>query len=231
MSGPASHDLIVSIWPGGRSWPAHLMFLSLLWQFGGQPYAEDGSAATYASPEGVQALTWMREQVDKGYSPDIDAQYVAFKNGQNSITWDGIWQINDLESTDIDFGIAPLPVIGDEMASWANSHNFFLTSQAADDTDRSDAAKTFIGWMSEQSAEWSGAGMIPARNSAREEPAYTKSTQYALREQVDHLHFLPPVPGLGDVQPQTLEVAVNTVLLGKASPDTPWPRHKRTPLR
>ena len=35
------------------------MFLSLLWQFGGEPYAEDGSAATFDSDAGVQALSWM----------------------------------------------------------------------------------------------------------------------------------------------------------------------------
>ncbi len=205
-----------------NQWPAHLMFLSLLWQFGGEPYAEDGSEATFGSEAGVQALSWMREQVDKGYSPDnvdIDAQYLAFKNGDNSITWDGIWQINDLEASGLPYGIAPLPVIGDELAAWANSHNFFMTAQAADDANRSDAAKTFIGWMSEQSASWSEAGMIPARNSAREEEAFTGSVQAALAEQIDQLHFLPAVPGLGDVQPQTLEVAVNEAILGQQSPE------------
>jgi multiple sugar transport system substrate-binding protein len=204
-----------------NQWPAHLMFLSLLWQFGGEPYAEDGSAATYDDQAGEAALSWMREQVDKGYSPDnvdIDTQYVAFKNGDNSITWDGIWQINDLEDSNIDYGIAPLPVIGDKLAAWANSHNFFMTRQAAEDTDRANAAKTFIGWMSDQSSAWSQAGMIPARNSAREESEYTGSPQYALRDQVDALHFLPPVPGLGDVQIPTLEVAVNEAVLGKTKP-------------
>jgi multiple sugar transport system substrate-binding protein len=205
-----------------NQWPAHLMFLSLLWQFGGEPYAEDGSAATYDDEAGAQALGWMREQVDKGYSPDnvdIDAQYVAFKNGENSITWDGIWQINDLEDSGLDYGIATLPVIGDELAAWANSHHFFMTAQAADDDDRANAGKTFIGWMSDQSASWSQAGMIPARNSAREDPEFTDSVQYAIRDQIDALHFLPPVPGLGDVQPDTLEVAVQEGVLGKRSPE------------
>ena len=203
-----------------NQWPAHLMFLSLLWQFGGEPYAEDGSEATFGSDAGVSALTWMTEQIKKGYSPakvDIDAQYLAFKNGKNSITWDGIWQINDLQAAGLNYGIAPLPTIGDEPAAWANSHNFFLTSQAADDKDRSDASKVFIGWMSEQSSKWSKAGMIPARNTAREQPTYTQSPQFALKEQVDHLHFLPPVPGLGEVQPTTLEAAVNEAILGQKS--------------
>lgn len=202
-------------------WPAHLMFLSLLWQFGGEPYAADASEATFGSDAGVQALTWMREQVEKGYSPgnvEIDSQYIAFKNGDTSITWDGIWQINDLEASELPYGIEPLPTIGDEPAAWANSHNFFLTSQAAEDQDRADAAKTFIGWMSDQSAAWSDAGMIPARNAAREESNYTDSVQYAIAEQTDHLHFLPAVPGLGEITPQTIEVAVSEAVLGRKSP-------------
>jgi len=203
-------------------WPAHLMFLSLLWQFGGEPYGEDGTEATFGDEAGVKALTWMKEQIDKGYSPtnvEIDSQYTAFKNGDNSITWDGIWQINDLEASGINYGIAPIPTIGDEPAVWANSHNFFLTTQAAEDENTANAAKAFIGWMSEQSATWSAAGMIPARNSAREEPAYKESVQAALAEQTEHLHFLPAVAGLGEVTPETIELAVNEAILGESSPE------------
>lgn len=204
-----------------NQWPAHLMFLSVLWQMGGAPYAEDGSEATFGSDAGVKALTWMREQVDKGYSPDnvdIDAQYLAFKNGKNSITWDGIWQINDLEAAGLNYGIAPIPTIGDKPAAWANSHHFFMTSQAANDANKSNASKVFISSLSKESSTWAGAGMIPARNSAREDSAYTDSPQAVLNDYLENLHFLPAVPGLGDVQPQTLEVAVNEAILGKATP-------------
>jgi len=203
-----------------NQWPAHLMFLSLLWQFGGEPYGGEGSEATFGSEEGVNALTWMKEQVDKGYSPanvDIDAQYTAFKNQENSITWDGIWQINDLQESGMNWGMAPLPTIGEQLASWANSHNFFLTSQAAQDTDRADASKVFIGWMSSQSAAWSDAGMIPALNQARDSEEYKNSPQAALGEQVDNLHFLPAVPGLGTVQAETLELAINKAILAQES--------------
>ena len=69
--------------------------------------------------------------------------------------------------------------------------------------------KVFIDWMSKQSADWAGAGMIPARNvGPRGAPTFTDSAQDAIAEQIDDVHFLPPVPGLGDVQAQTLEVAV-----------------------
>ena len=104
------------------------MFLSLLWQNGGEPYAEDGSKATFDSEAGVKALTWMRGIVDKGYSPKNvaqDTQYVAFKANKVDVTWDGIWQINDLKANNSKLRRSfPVPKIGDTEAVWANSHNF-----------------------------------------------------------------------------------------------------------
>jgi multiple sugar transport system substrate-binding protein len=212
-----------------NQWPAHLMFFSLVWQFGGEPYAEDGSEATFGSAEGIEALTWMREQVDKGYGPsnvDIDAQYLAFKNGQNSITWDGIWQINDLEAAGLNYGISPIPTIGDEPAAWANSHHFFMTAQAADDEDLANASKMFISSLSQESATWAEAAMIPARNSAREDASYTDSPQAVLDDYLENLHFLPSVPGVADTIAQTVEVAVNEVILGKSTPEEALSKHQ-----
>ncbi len=203
-------------------WPAHLIFLSLLWQNGGEPYAEDGSQATFDSDEGVQALTWMTDAVKNGWSPSnvaIDSQYVGFKNGEVAVTWDGIWQINDLKGAGVPFGIAPLPQIGEQQAFWANSHNFYVSTQATSDDNKYQAARVFIDWISRQSGEWAGAGMIPARTSVRESEAVTGSVQAPIAEQIDNMRFLPPVPGLGDVQTQTLEIAVANAVLGKQSPD------------
>jgi len=204
-------------------WPSHLMFLSLLWQFGGEPYAEDGSKATFDSDAGVQALNWQVDQIKKGYSPKnvaIDTQYVGFKNNppKTDVTWDGIWQINDLKGADVPFGIAPVPTIGDQAAVWANSHHFFISSQATKDDNKFNAARVFIDWMSKQSAEWAGAGMVPARKSVRESADVTSMTQAPIADSIDSMRFLPPVPGLGDVQTQTLEIAVNEATLLKRSP-------------
>jgi multiple sugar transport system substrate-binding protein len=202
-------------------WPSHLMFLSLLWQNGGEPYAEDGASATFDSEEGIAALTWQVEQITKGYSPKnvaIDTQYLGFKNGKVAVTWDGIWQINDLKENDTPFGIAAIPTIGDSFAVWANSHNFFVTRQATQDDNKYDAARVFIDWMSKQSADWAGAGMIPARTSVRESAGVQSTTQAPVAEQIDGMRFLPAVPGLGQVQTATLEVAVNEATLLKKPP-------------
>jgi len=202
-------------------WPAHLMFYSLLWQFGGELYAEDGSKALYDSPEGVQALTWMVDIVKKGYSPGNvaqDSQYVGFKNKKLAVTWDGIWQINDLKAAKLPFGISAIPNIGGTDAVWANSHNFYISKQAQQDDNKLNAAKTFIDWMSKHSGDWAGAGMIPARKSVRDSSAVKDSTQAPVAAKIESMHFLPPIPGVADISGQTIEIAVADAVLGKQSP-------------
>jgi multiple sugar transport system substrate-binding protein len=202
-------------------WPAHLIFLSLLWQNGGEPYAADGSKATFDSDAGVKALTWMVDVVNKGYSPKNvapDSEYVAFKNKKYPIHWNGIWQINDVKDAGVPYALSPIPQIGEKPAAWANSHNFYVTRQATQDDNKLQASKVFIDWISKKSAEWAGAGMVPARKSVRETDAVKNSMQGPIAEQIDNLHFLPPIPGVGDVQAQTLELAVADAVLGKRQP-------------
>lgn len=203
-------------------WPAHLMNLSLLWQNGGDPYNAEEATATFDSEAGVEALTWQTSIIEDGYSPSdvaIDSQYVAFKNGETSITWDGIWQLNDLDASGLPYAAVPIPVIGEEDAVWGNSHNFFLPRQASADPDKQAAAQVFIAWMSENSDEWAKSGMIPARESVRESGVLDGLPQEAIAEKVDTLRFLPAVPGIGTVQTETLEVAVSNAILGEQEPE------------
>ncbi|MBC7725387.1 MAG: ABC transporter substrate-binding protein [Burkholderiaceae bacterium] len=200
-------------------WPSHLMNLSLLWQNDGEPYGDDG--ASFDSAAGIEALEWQRSIVDDGYSPEavaIDSQYVAFKNGETSITWDGIWQINDLAASGLPHAVAPIPTIGDTDAVWANSHNFFLPRQSGADQNKVNASKVFIAWMSEQSAEWAGSGMIPARQSVRDAGAVDGLPQEAIAATIDTMRFLPSIPGIGGVQAETLEIAVADGTQGTTPP-------------
>ena len=222
LAGLADAGVETPFWIPNR-WPAHLMFLSLIWQFGGEPYAEDGSKATFDSDAGIAALEWMRAQVDAGVSPpDVapDSQYTAFKNGEGAFTWDGIWQINDLKATapDLNWGLVPVPTIGEQPAVWADSHQLVMFRSRTPDDNRLLASKTFLKFLVENSDAWAAAGMIPARAEARETPAFQESPQAPIGEIVDTMRFLPPVPALGEVQVQTLEVAVSNGVLGNAEP-------------
>lgn len=204
-------------------WPAHLIFLSLLWQFGGEPYAADGGRATFDSDAGVQALQWMVGQVRNGNSPPnvaADSQYTAFKNGRGAYTWDGVWQVNDLRDTAVDlkWSLDPLPRIGDRDAIWANSHQLVLFRTRRPDDDRLMASKAFLRFLLANSAGWARSGLIPARTSAREDPAFRGLPQAALVPAIPTMRFLPPIPALGEVQAQTLEIAVADAVLGRAAP-------------
>lgn len=206
-----------------NKWPAHLMFMTLVWQFGGELYNEEGTKALWGSDAGEEALNWMMEQIRKGHSPGQvaqDAQYNAFKNNKVSFTWDGIWQINDLKETarSVPWRMSPVPNIGGTDAVWTASHNFVVTSQAARDKNKAQAAKFFIDYMSARSTEWAKAGMIPARNSVRAEPEVARLQQVPLAADVDVFRFLPALPGLGDVQTKALELAVQQAVLGRKSP-------------
>jgi multiple sugar transport system substrate-binding protein len=203
------------------TWPAHLMFMSLLWQFGGDLYNEDATEATWNSPEGVQALTWMTDLVKKGFSPKNvanDADYIAFKNGKSTFHWDGIWQTQDLKKTDMNWGVAPLPMIGSENGAWANSHNLVITRQGSEDENKFQAAKVFINWVSEHSLDWAKGGQVPARNSVRESKEFKAlKDQSVFAQEISYVHFPPAVPGIGDAQLE-MEQAVNRAVLGKQTP-------------
>jgi multiple sugar transport system substrate-binding protein len=58
--------------------------------------------------------------------------------------------------------------------------------------------------------------MIPARLSERAGAA--EFPQAPIVDVIDAMHFLPPVPGLGGVQAESLEPAVANGVLGKEDP-------------
>ncbi|HVM17087.1 MAG TPA: ABC transporter substrate-binding protein [Gaiellaceae bacterium] len=203
------------------TWPAHLMFTSLLKQFGGEIVNEDATEATFNSDAGVQALEWMVNLVKEGYSPKNvaqDADYIAFKNQKNSFHWDGIWQTQDLAKTKVPWGVAPIPQIGDEKGAWAGSHNLVLMRQPRPDENKTQAGKVFINWISEHSIEWAKAGQVPARTSVAESEEF-KSLEHqpTFAEQEDYVVFFPSHPGIGDTIAE-MEQAVNRAVLMKQPP-------------
>jgi multiple sugar transport system substrate-binding protein len=197
-------------------------FESLLWQFGGELFDEGITKATFDSDAGVQALTWLRNLVTKGYSPanvGQDADYIALKNGRNAFNWNGIWQINDLAGiSGLEWGAAPLPKVGTQNAVWANSHQFVVMRQTRPDQNKQEAARYFINWVSQRSLEWVKSGKIPARKSVLDSAEFKAlAPEVEFAKQVDYLHFPPQAPGIADALAQ-VDTAVNQAILGKKSP-------------
>lgn len=194
---------------------------SLIWQFGGTLFNDDGTQVTWAEEPAVTALTWYTDLIKKGYSPAKvaqDADYIGFKNGKNAFNWNGIWQVNDLKQSKIDWGVAALPDIGGTKAAWAGSHQFVLPVQKQSDGNKASASRVFVNWISEKSLAWAKAGQVPARNSVRESADFKAlKEQSELATQVDDLRFPPTVPGIGDCFAE-FEKAFNKALLSGTDP-------------
>lgn len=208
------------VWLAPENWQ---IFVSLLVQFGGSLYSEDLSTVTFAGDPGVEALTWMRDLIDRGISPSHTTEVTtAFKNGSSALVHELPWLINDIQDTapDLDYRLGPFPLIGKSPATFANSHNFTLTKQADQNENRGQAARTFISWMSENSALWAGSGNIPARASAREGTEFEDSPQAVLADEnvLEGLVFLDQVPGARQIAADSYERAVSKVLLGEEEP-------------
>ena len=192
------------------------MFQSLLWQFGGDLTSEDGTAVAWDSDAGVEAMEYVKSFSAKGYSPDNiaqDADAIAFKGGQNAFIWNGAWAVADYGSTEgLEWGVAPLPQIGDEPAAWSNSHQFVVTRGLPD--SKLEAVSGLIDSVT-RSPDWANAGMIPARQSAREPEAFQKlEPAVAIEKEIPYVRFPRPIPGIGDVRESTLDVAVQQALSG-----------------
>jgi multiple sugar transport system substrate-binding protein len=220
LKGQGTQGFWVSpfLFTGGLTWE------SLLFQNGGSLYNEDVTRATFNSEAGVEALTFLVDMVKEGYSPkDVaqDAEFTAFQNGQNAFHFNGIWQLNALgEVQDLDLGVSPLPRIGRQDAAWSGSHNFVVMRQQTPNENKLQASRVFINWISQNSLDWAKAGQIPARASVRDSQEFQNlQPQATLAEQIPNLNFVPPVPGIGDVQPTTFEQAVNEAVLLRRSPE------------
>ncbi|OZM77384.1 extracellular solute-binding protein [Pseudonocardia sp. MH-G8] len=207
-------------WVASDRWQ---LFVGLLGQFGGSLFDEAGTRATFASQAGVEALTWMRATVERGYSPQgVTNDRPPLKNGSSALLTDLPATIPDLRKTapDLAWDVAPLPQIGTRPGAFANSHNFVLTQQSQADPDVAHAAQVFVDWTSRNSTTWVEAGMTPARNLARDTDEFRAAPQarLATAEVFDNLFFLPQVPSSRDIAGNSYERAVSEAMLGRAAP-------------
>jgi len=216
---------IQGYWVSPMVFTGVLTWMSLIRQFGGDLYNDDATQATFNSEAGVDALTWMVDIVKNGYSPTNiaqDGELTAFDNNKNAFMWNGIWMINAEKAVQgLEWGAAPLPQIGTQKAAWSNSHNFVIMNKPGQDPNKIQASKFFINWISERSIEWAKSGQVPARRSVRESQEFKSlKWQSEFAKEVPYIHFVPPVPGIGDVEVASFDQAVNEAVLLKKDPKT-----------
>lgn len=190
-----------------------------VYQFGGKMVSDDGLTAEFGAEPAQKAIAWWKSLIDNGYSPKnaaSDGDFVSFTNDKAAFMINGPWNTTPLDAIKkLKWGAAPVPNIGGEQLTWAGSHQFVLPKQQKADENKQIAARVFVNWISQQSLTWATAGMVPARNSVREDPEFATMgpvTEFA--KEVDYIRFVPPIPGVNDVMPEWV-TATSEAMLGK----------------
>lgn len=201
--------------------PVGQIFYMLLHQFGGSPFNDDGTEATFNSEAGVRALEWMRNAQLQYGEPnlEVDAELNAFRAGAVGMVWNGIWQTTNLTGDAVFFTgrATAIPQIGEQMAVWAGSHQLALPVKRTEDACRDAAVGIFIGYLLDNSVEWARAGQIPASSSVRASAEFQEiEPQASIAPSVEYAVFPPAVPGITDAFGPMFE-AVGAVMSGAAT--------------
>ncbi|WIK64398.1 ABC transporter substrate-binding protein [Gleimia hominis] len=209
-------------WVDGFEFTGQYQFLSLLWQYGGSPYNTDVSEAAFNSEAGVKALTWMRNMIDKGYSPaDVaqDGDFNALISGKAAFNWNGVWQTTNTALEKVNWTAAPVPQIGNEKAVWSSSTHWVFPANKGQDSSKTAAAATFVKWMNENSTDWAETGELPATNSVRESADLVKKypNLKPFMEELPYAHYETVSPGINEAN-GLITTAVNEALTGKKKP-------------
>jgi multiple sugar transport system substrate-binding protein len=209
-------------WVDGFVFTGTFEFESLLWQNGGELFNKDVSKATFNSQAGVDALTWMRSLIDKGYSPgkvSQDGNINALIAGKTAFNWNGIWQTSNTALQKDKWQAAEVPQIGSQKAVWSSSTDWAFVNNKGQDKNKTQAAAAFVKWMNDHSQSWAAGGELPAANKVRNAPALvSKYPNYKpFLKELDYAHFETTSPGIPNAV-ATITTAVNEAVLGKKSP-------------
>ncbi|MCL2162826.1 MAG: ABC transporter substrate-binding protein [Oscillospiraceae bacterium] len=143
---------------------------TLLYQFGGKEMNPDGKTYCFNSPEGVAALQWLIDLIyEYKVSPEnLEDAVTMFTSNKVGFLFTGPWQILGFdENTDLDYGVAEMPLIGSNRVVWSGSHQLVKPVKKVT-AEQAAAADDFIAYLIDNNIEWAKAGQVPALNKARE---------------------------------------------------------------
>ena len=183
--------------------PAHWGFVftnlesncyTIMRQFGGEFFSPDYKKCSVNQPENIEALQLCTDLIQKYHyapSPENFDAWIGFRQGKVGMVFEGIYMLADLQKQkDLDFAGAPVPLIGNHPATWADSHTLCLRSDLK-------GAELQAGWkfekfLSDNSLDWAEGGQVPVRKSLRNTDRFRKMTiQAEFAKQIPYVCYVP----------------------------------------
>ncbi|GGH86445.1 multiple sugar transport system substrate-binding protein [Pullulanibacillus pueri] len=152
----------------------HMDFIwdNFLWQAGGEYANEKGTDLLFNNEAGVKATQFWTDLINKYKVASISPPQNGFQSGKIAMSIDGPYDIPNLKSAKVDFGIVPLPEgPGGKATSLGGTNNLIFKSTS----EKEKASWDFLTWLAspEVTAKFAaGYGSIPVRKSSSEEKVW-----------------------------------------------------------
>lgn len=201
-----------------------------LWQNGGAILSPDAKQATFASPAGVDALTFLRGMAvdDKSvYIDQTDTKFAQlFANDRIGMMTSGPWQLYDLKTAGTRYGVVDLPGTNGNHETVSGADIWALFDHS--DANRSYWTYQFTQWLTSaaQDERWNVAqGNLPLRSSETASAAYAKQAKeypgydVMAANAANAKQPRPTIPGYVGLS-EAIAKSISHVLQGKGDPAT-----------
>lgn len=206
------------------------LWLIPLWQLGGETLNKEGDKVTIDTPQGVQALEWLKKVHDLQGGYDATEEFrravnnpvgTAFVTGRAGYTFETFSSRKEpvfLSAKDLQFGFAPWPhPSGGRRANYGGCHSFCVTTQSRSP----DAAWRFLEFLSGEDQNLRFAvryDRIPIRVKTAQSAAFHQNDSF-LKLSVDEMNYRKMnIPAPGGTEIQAMHAAmVGDAMSGKRS--------------
>jgi multiple sugar transport system substrate-binding protein len=133
------------------------------------------------------------------------------------MAFEGIYMLADLQKQkDLEFGGAPVPLLGSHAAVWGGSHNLCL--RAGLSGRELEAAWRFMRYLSDNSLDWAEGGQVPVRRSLRNTDRFKgMEVQSQFAREIPIVNYLPRLPFIFEFQTE-FNTAIEKALRGTETP-------------
>jgi len=193
---------------------------TIMRQWGGKFFTPDNQRCLLNCPENVEALEFCVDLIRKHKlvpPPENFDSWIGFRQGKVGIAFEGIYMLEDLKKQeDLEYGGAPLPLLGKIPAAWCDSHTICLQRDL--EGKRLEAAWRFARYLSDNSLDWAEGGQVPVRKSLRDTKRFRQMrVQYEFAKQIPYVRYVPRIPFVFEFFSE-YETAVEKALRGSLPP-------------